>query len=326
MQTIILANRQLETKYEVFETSQLKYNKQADVIIVNSDDYFDENTFKNLMRLKRKYMAIFVIGFTEDDLLLYNKQYVDFCYDNNINFIGYDKTKETLDEAIDKTLVISSNYTKFAKYYDMLQTEIDYDAWLGSLQIDGKTVVDYGCGETPYASYFTNCDYTGIDLSNEMVKRGQAKYPNLKFEVGDVTTVDCKSDIAISILDVVNYLTDIDTVELMFKNIYKNLNDDGVFVFDIHHQSVLRNFNNFFDFEEDGDEQFIWESSVNNHNICHYFQIVDENYKVHVEKHYQTFYNKDLIVKLLGKCGFVNITSKIEYNHHIITAHKERDE
>lgn len=323
MKVTILTANQLEVDYNQVITDQPVLNDDSDIVIVNSDDYFDDKLFDQLRRLKKKYLGLFVIGFNQPELLLYNKQYVDFCFDNNINFLDYDQDKETLQTYLDNNLFFTADYTKFAKYYLELQPEIDYRAWFGEEKFNGKRVVDLGCGVPHYLSGLNPESYLGLDLSPEMINRAQTKFPNYTFAVEDITTAKYQADVVISILDVINYLPTLDDVIHVFENVYANLSPNGEFIFDVHHKSVLRAFNNYFDFEENDDEQFIWESSVKQHKITHYFQIVDGDYKVYVEKHNQQYYDIDILRNNLSKIGFKIVSDETAYNHHIIKCIKK---
>lgn len=324
--TIITAN-QLDVDLNQVICDQPVLNDDSDIVIVNSDDYFDDKLFEQLRRLKKKYLGLFVIGFNQPDLLVYNKQYVDFCFDNNINFLDYDQDKESLQTYLDNNLFFNADYTKFAKYYLELQPEINYQNWFGTDDFKNKRVVDLGCGVPHYLNGLQPASYLGLDLSTEMIRRAQLEYDQYQFAVQDITTADFQADVVISILDVINYLPSLETVIQVFTNVYNNLSANGVFIFDVHHKSVLRAFSNYFDFEENEDEQFIWESSVKQHQITHYFQIVDQDYKVYVEKHRQQYYDIQLLRKHLTDIGFVIESDTVAYNHHIIKCiKKESDE
>lgn len=323
--TIISANP-IKTQFNNVVCDKPILNDNSDVVIVNSDDYFDDKLFDQLLRLKKKYLAVFVVGFNDPELMLYNKQYVEFCFDNNINFLDFDQDKEDLETYLEQNLFFEEDYTRFAKFYLELQPEIDYTKWFKTETFAGNRVVDLGCGVPHYLKGLTPETYLGIDLSKVMVERANEQFPDYQFKVGDITNQEYEADVVISVLDVMNYLPDFDTVKAVLQNAYNNLSNGGEIIFDIHHKSVLRAFKDYFDFEDEGEEQFIWESNVDGHKLTHYFQIIDKDYKVFVEKHYQTYYDIDLILKYLQAIGFTNVTADVEYNHHIIRAKKETNE
>ena len=54
----------------------------------------------------------------------------------------------------------------------------------------GDSVLDVGCGFGDFANFLTEngkpVDYTGIDLSEELIKEGQKHYPEIKLIAGDI--------------------------------------------------------------------------------------------------------------------------------------------
>ena len=56
--------------------------------------------------------------------------------------------------------------------------------------LEGKSVLDSGCGLGDFYGHLQErgikCDYFGLDLSPEMVKRARAKYPGGRFDVADM--------------------------------------------------------------------------------------------------------------------------------------------
>ncbi len=326
MKVTVLSKSPIDSQFNNVLANTPVLNDDSDVVIVHSDDYFDDKLFDYLRRLRKKYMAVFVIGFNDPELMLYNKQYVEFCFDNNINFLDYDKDTSKLPEYLEQNLSFTADYTKFAKYYLELQPEIDYSYWFKGDDFSNKKVVDLGCGMPTYLSQLNPSEYLGIDLSPEMIERAKKQFPSYNFEVGNIMDSEYTADVVISLLDVFNYISDIEDVKAIIENAYNNLSNGGTFIFDVHAKAVLRLFKDYFDFTDEGDEQFIWESKVDNHKLTHYFQIIDKDYKVFVEKHYQKYYDISLLTKYMTEIGFTNIEITNEYNHHIVRAKKENDE
>ncbi len=318
----------LPTDYNLIIKQQAVLDDESDVVIVYSDDYFDDILFKQLRDLKQKYLAVFVIGFNKPELMLYNKQYVEFCFDNNINFLDYDETQTDLKTYLQENLSFTNNYYKFVDYYINLQVQLDYRKWFLNEQFENKTVVDLGSGNSQYLEVIKPLKYTGIDQSAAMIKAATKRFtaPNHQFIIGDICNYEQKSDVVISLLDVFNYLPDFETVVALLNRIYQNLNDNGMLIFDVHSKAVLTNFKNYFDYADDQNGQFIWEAKTSGNDIYHYLQIVDNDYKVYVEKHHQQYYEIESIRAKLKAIGFVQIDITEAYDHHIIRAMKGQDE
>lgn len=326
MKITILSKTELEVDINNKLVNKPVLNDDSDIVIVYSDDYFDDILFDHLLKLKKKYLAVFVTSFNSEELMLYNKQYLEFCFNNNINFLDYDKQIHNLNNYINDNIIISPNYTKFNYYYQTMQAELNYAEWFNGKTFEGKKILDLGCGVPHYLEGLNPREYVGVDLSETMTTSAKEKFPYHTFLTANILETNINADVVISILDVLNYIPEFEQVKTVIENVYNNLSDGGQFIFDIHDKSVLRSFKDYFDFEEIDDEQFIWESNVKNHDLTHYFQIIDKDYKVHVEKHYQHYYDIKLIIKHLKSVGFKKIQINDCYNHHIITAYKENNE
>jgi len=52
------------------------------------------------------------------------------------------------------------------------------------LGIEGKTVLDFGCGAGRWVEYFRNlgADYVGVDISDEMIALSKTLYPGIAFD------------------------------------------------------------------------------------------------------------------------------------------------
>ena len=72
-------------------------------------------------------------------------------------------------------------YDEFAKIYDSLMTEVDYDQWADYLfrhllngKRDTKKILEFGCGTGSITTRLARKGYamTGVDLSEEMLTEG----------------------------------------------------------------------------------------------------------------------------------------------------------
>ena len=69
-----------------------------------------------------------------------------------------------------------------------------FEAFLLHHDLRGSSVLDVGCGLADFYEHLrqrgTPVDYTGYDLSPEMIRRCRARYPGLRFQAGDFLTFD----------------------------------------------------------------------------------------------------------------------------------------
>jgi trans-aconitate methyltransferase len=76
------------------------------------------------------------------------------------------------------------------------------EPWMPVLLSSRLRVVDLGCGLAHLKDYLdgagVTCDYTGVDLSPEVLKRAQKKHPKSSFILGDATSVSVEGDIFVS--------------------------------------------------------------------------------------------------------------------------------
>jgi len=135
-------------------------------------------------------------------------------------------------------------YKKMPEFFDAhnigLDTELKNSVLEKLLRENGvKTVLDLTCGTGSQVLFLAKRGYKiiGSDFSPDLLKiaRKKAKKAkmNLKFVDGDMRTIKVgKFDAAITMFNAVGHLTK-DGFERAMKNINQNLNDGGIYVFDI---------------------------------------------------------------------------------------------
>lgn len=152
---------------------------------------------------------------------------------------------------------MASNFRDYAKYYDSLYSDKDYDAeseFVASLLAgsgirgeDGAAVLDLGCGTGGHMVRLARRGYrvVGVDRSAEMIsiatekmvtslpagERFATEPQTLVADVRDFK-VDGPADGAVMMFAVVSYLTSDRDLADAFANIRAHLRDGGLFVFD----------------------------------------------------------------------------------------------
>ena len=145
----------------------------------------------------------------------------------------------------------------YSKYYDLLYQDKDYDAeveYINSLIQNHtnkvETILDLGCGTGKHDELLCDKGYKihGVDISEEMLKlarlRRKGRENNLTFSRSDITKLDLgqKFDVIISLFHVISYQKTNSLLDKVFLNVFKHLNDDGLFIFDFWYgPAVLTN-------------------------------------------------------------------------------------
>lgn len=147
-----------------------------------------------------------------------------------------------------------SHYNKEAKHYDKFNEKNSVlinrtiEKILKKYKV--KTVLDQTCGTGSQVFWLTKCGYSvvGSDINSKMLAIAKAKAKkeklNIKFIKGDMrTTKSGKFDAVLTIFNAVGHLTKYDFEKAM-RNIHANLNDGGLYLFDIFNLSYLLKDNN----------------------------------------------------------------------------------
>lgn len=219
------------------------------------------------------------------------------------------------------------SYKEFAVIYDELMNDIDYNEWFSYIEeileknnVSSKKILEMACGTGNLTKLFCDemYDVTCFDLSSDMLTVAYdklKKYRNVK--VLNMDMVDFKLndsfETVISICDSINYITEENDIEKVFKNVYNVLKDDGVFIFDINSFYKLSSIigDNTFVYENEK-VFYTWQNHFDNEEkIAEFyltFFIKDNDKYVRVdEEHYERAYSTQEIVCALKKVGFNDI-------------------
>lgn len=217
-------------------------------------------------------------------------------------------------------------YRDFAWVYDKLMDDIDYEAWFNYIEeifirekVKVDRILEMAAGTGNLSVYLAEKNYnlTCFDLSFDMLSildRKLNKYKNVKILNQDMVTFNTggKYEAILCICDSINYITDYGNLKKVFENVYRHLEEGGIFIFDINSSYKLREIIGENTFVEDREDIFYsWENYQLEDKIVQFyinFFVKDgENYKRFIEEHYERAYEIEEILSALRASGFENI-------------------
>lgn len=153
------------------------------------------------------------------------------------------------------TLGLPLEYQKFPEFFDTEDNETTLENWNQyNLVFDNllkpyscKTILDLTCGTGSQVFHFTKLGYkvVGSDFSPQLLKiarkRAHKQNLNIAFIDGDMRTSKLgKFDACITMFNAIGHVSR-DDFKKTIKNIFNNLNDGGVYMFDIFNINALTN-------------------------------------------------------------------------------------
>ncbi len=164
------------------------------------------------------------------------------------------------------------DYKNFAKIYDRFMSHCNYDEWTDYVKSKiieynphGKNLLEVGCGTGEIILRLKNLfKCSGLDLSEDMLKIAHKKLKNMNIPLflGDMREFDTgeKYDIVVALFDTVNHLTSLEDLEDFFDSISKNLNPNGILIFDVVDRKFMDEmFPNSIYYDNREDMTIIWE-------------------------------------------------------------------
>lgn len=216
------------------------------------------------------------------------------------------------------------SYGSFAKFYDGLMKDADYERRCEYLlqllkrhNHEAGITLDLACGTGSLTRLFAEkgIDVYGVDSSEDMLseamQRAYEKGLNILYLKQKMQSLDLYGTIntCICTLDSINHLTDIDDVKKTFDRVGLFMDDDGLFVFDVNtlykHRKILCD--NTFVFEND--EVFcVWQNSLEENDTVNitldFFEEKDGVYYRSAENFSERAYSDSQIRELLSNAGF----------------------
>jgi SAM-dependent methyltransferase len=237
-----------------------------------------------------------------------------------------------------------SDYNVLAPVYDLLQEDIDSQAWAGFIHDainrhghipagdgDGSggrlIALDLGCGTGAIAVELVarGYDVIGIDLSEDML--GQARQKAEQRGIGhgegglslirqDISDFELFGtvDLIVCLLDTVNHLPDCGRVKRMLRLCFQYLNPGGMFIFDIatprHFIETLGN-QVFYDLSKD--VAMIWKNTydpihqASQSEIAIFIQCEDRRYSRYDAEIHEKAYPVEKVQEWVTAAGFETV-------------------
>jgi ubiquinone/menaquinone biosynthesis C-methylase UbiE len=219
-------------------------------------------------------------------------------------------------------------YVNLATIYDKM-IDVNYDEWvkfideyfqMKNITLKGKKVLELGCGTGNMTLRLRSkgMEITALDISDDMLAAAQEKAFESRLKINFLNQnmsdfeLNRKFDLVFSFCDGYNYLIEEESLANSFNRVFKHLNDDGVFIFDISTKHKLRDIIGGNTFTMNDEKLcYIWDNYYEDDILEMYitfFVTEGKLYKRIDETHVQRAYNVKTLTLLLEKAGF----SKIE--------------
>jgi len=200
----------------------------------------------------------------------------------------------------------NQQFTEITRYYDDLMAGVPYSLWVEYLQallkrvdFHPSTILDVACGTGNVSELLADLGYevVGVDISPGMIEGAKAKHGKVEYHVQDMAELDLegrKFDLAISLFDSLNYVTDPERLAQAIKRVGEHLVDGGYFIFDVNTIYALSH--HFFDqanIASDHYPHYVWNSEYDHSTrICRVnmtFEVMEDGIprqfkEVHVQR------------------------------------------
>lgn len=253
------------------------------------------------------------------------RQMAHFVYD-----LTYRKQEEEALEA----------YTGFAAVYDTFMDNVPYREWGGYIHsmlcekgVKDGLVLDLGCGTGTMTEILAGYGYDmiGADNSEDMLelameKRIQSGH-DILYLLQDMREFELYGTVraVVSVCDSLNYITDPEDLENVFRLVNNYLDPGGIFLFDFNTEYKYREVIGDCTIAEDrGVCSFIWdnyyyeEERINEYDLTLFVRETGQPdpdtdepdkegqlYRRYTETHYQRAYTLEEMQRLLEKAGLV---------------------
>ena len=228
-------------------------------------------------------------------------------------------------------------YTSFAEVYDQFMDNVPYREWADFLQeilqkegINDGLVLDLGCGTGSMTEELAGRGYDiiGVDNSEDMLEiameKRQESGHDILYLLQDMQEFELYGTVraVVSVCDSVNYVTEKEELEQVFRLVNNYLDPGGIFVFDFNTEYKYREVLGDRTIAENReDSSFIWdnyydeEEQMNEYELTLFIQETDQKelYHKYQETQFQRAYTLEEIRELLEKSGLRFVAAYEDY-------------
>ena len=240
-------------------------------------------------------------------------------------------------------------YESFARVYDLFMDNIPYAQWCEYLKkllkkygVSDGIVLELGCGTGNVTRKLAEAGYDmiGVDNAPDMLEIAMEK----KAEDGQDILYLCQDmrefelygtvKAVVSICDSMNYITEPEDLETVFRLVNNYLDPGGIFIFDLNTVYKYRELLGEQTIAENReDASFIWdnfydeEERINEYDLALF--IPEESngetlYRKYEEVHYQRAYEPEEIRELLERAGMEFIAAYDAFTEEPVKENSER--
>lgn len=231
-------------------------------------------------------------------------------------------------------------YRDFSKIYDeLIQEDIDYGqiaSFILNHDMKKGRYLDLGCG-TGSLSLIIGKNFKEsylVDLSPEMLTEAVAKFTSEKiahraFAISmDEINFPCTFNLVTSSIDALNYLLDQEDVQEVFHRVFKHLDKNGVFIFDVQSPYKIREILGNNDYVYTSEEVvYTWENFLEDDVVemsLNFFVKEGDTYRRIEEVHEEKAYEPELLQSMLAAAGFSSVELFDNYSEQPLVAETER--
>lgn len=238
-------------------------------------------------------------------------------------------------------------YTGFAAVYDIFMDNVPYEEWgeyihslLKERGIEDGILLDLGCGTGTMTEKLADYGYDmiGVDNSEDMLELAMEKRmesgKDILYLLQDMREFELYGTVRaiVSVCDSVNYITEPEELEEVFRLVNNYLDPEGIFIFDFNTEYKYKEILGEQTIAEDREDcSFIWDNyyyedeSMNEYELTLFIKEQDSNlYRKYQEMHYQKAYTLDAMRELVEWSGLEFVTAYDAYTRKAPTETSER--